>query len=258
MSCNTNRDQCDPRSIYAGVAMPGCAQFFNPSNLQGEQLIYDNYYNDLINSFGVPVNYYVHTFNLSAADLLYGQHSTAPFAGPFPIQMYIELVENAINLSKFGYASDDTLTAYVHIETFTTAFSAYVNYANINQRVEPKSGDLIELTVLGCDRPNGRGPKIFEITERVDQDVATLNPLMGHYVYRLRAKRYEHSFEPTLTGESANNQVYDNARSGIVNSTITNQLSSPPKSYTGDIDNTSKNNVLDMSINDTDIYGTYY
>ena len=257
MSCNPNRN-CSPESVFAAVASPGCAQFFNPGNFQAEQLIYDASFGDLINSYGVPINYYVNTFNLLSADLLYGEEPTKIFKGPFELQMYLELTENAINLSKFGFASDDELTGYLHINTFTTTMSSLVDYASFTQVVEPKSGDIIEISTLGCDRPNGRGPKWFEITERVDQDVASINPLMGHYVYRVRAKRYEHSFEPGLSGEKQNQQVYENSFSGVVSSLIPGVSASEPKSYDFDVDEESRNKVLDMSVNNTDIYGTYY
>ena len=166
--------------------------------------------------------------------------------------------ENAINLSRYGFSSDDELTAYLHIDTFTTTFSALVNYSSFNQSIEPKSGDIIEVTALGCDRPNGRGSKWFEVTERVDQDVSSLNPLLGHYVYRLKAKRYESSFEPGLSGEQVNNQVFENSFSGVLSTNIPESEISPVKNYPGDIDITSKEDVLDMSVNNTDIYGTYY
>ena len=257
MSCNPNRN-CSPESVFAAVASPGCAQFFNPGNFQAEQLIYDASFGDLINSYGVPINYYVNTFNLLSADLLYGEEPTKIFKGPFELQMYLELTENAINLSKFGFASDDELTGYLHINTFTTTMSSLVDYASFTQVVEPKSGDIIEISTLGCDRPNGRGSKWFEITERVDQDVSSINPLMGHYVYRVRAKRYEHSFEPGLSGEKQNQQVYENSFSGVVSSLIPGVSASEPKSYDFDVDEESQNKVLDMSVNNTDIYGTYY
>jgi hypothetical protein len=257
MSCNPNRN-CSPESTFAAVASPGCAQFFNPGNFQAEQLIYDTSYSDLINSYGVPINYYVNTFNLLSADLFYGEEPNKVFKGPYELQMYIELTENAINLSKFGFASDDELTGYLHINTFTVIMSSVLDYASFNQVVEPKSGDVIELTALGCDRPNGRGSKWFEITERVDQDISSLNPLLGHYVYRVRAKRYEHSFEPGLSGERANQQVYDNSFSGVISSSIPTVSASESKSYTFDVDEESKTDVYDMSVNKTDIYGNYY
>ena len=257
MSCNPNRN-CPPESVFAAVASPGCAQFFNPGNFQAEQLIYDNSYKDLINSYGVPINYYVNTFNLLSADLFYGEEPTKIFKGPFELQMYLELTENAINLSKFGFASDDELTGYLHINTFTVTMSSLVDYSSFTQVIEPKSGDVIEISTLGCDRPNGRGSKWFEITERVDQDVAAINPIMGHYVYRIKAKRYEHSFEPGLSGEQQNQQVYENDFSGVISSSIPGVSASEAKSYDFDINAVSQTRVLNMTANNTDIYGTYY
>jgi hypothetical protein len=258
MSCNPNRSQCTSTGTFAAVANLNCSQFFNPGGFQAEQLVYDLAFRDLINSYGVPVNYYVNTTNLSAADLLYGEHPTSVYLGPLDMTMYLQLNEGAINLTKFGFSSDDELTAYVHIDTFTLSTSSIINYESFGQSIEPKSGDIIEVTALGCDRPNGRGAKWFEITERVDQDVATMNPLLGHYVYRLKAKRYEGSFEPGLSGEQVNQQVFENSFSGVLSSIIPEGPISPAKSYPGDIDITSKEEVLDMSVNNTDIYGTYY
>lgn len=258
MACNTNRQLCTPATVFAGVANPACGQFFNPGNFQAEQLIYEASFNDIINNFGVPINYYVNAFNISAADVLYGEDPTRPFLGPYEMQMYVELNESAPSLSKFGFVSDDELTGYLHITTFTTTMSSLINYAQFGQVVEPKSGDIVELTVLGCDRPNGRGPKWFEITERVDQDVASLNPLLGHYVYRVKAKRYESSFEPVLSGERQNQQIFENSFSGVISSNIPGLSASQAKSYPFDVDDLSKTAVFDMSVNNTDIYGEYY
>lgn len=314
MGCNSNRTNCDINSVFAAVASPGCGQFFNPSNFQAEQILYDMSFKDIINNFGIPVDYYINTFNLSAADTLYGEHTTSIFYGPVTIMMYVELTENAINLSKFGFASDDELTGYVHIRTFEEAMTGrdffiqtstgellqyedyityiqtqsaenvltelfsnivtensetggfdliggqwdlYNRYIDNGQVIEPKSGDLIQLSPLGCDRPNGRGAKVFEITERTDQDIASLNPLLGHYIYRLKAKRYEYSFEPGAPKEPQNQQVFENSFSGILSSNIPGVTASESKSYPGDIDEESKD-ILDMSVNDTDIYGGYY
>lgn len=300
MSCNTDRN-VPITTAFAAVANPACGQFFNPGNFSGEQVIYDTAFRDIINNFGIPVDYYINTFNLSAADTVYGEHPTAIFYGPVQIMMYVELNENAINLSKFGFASDDELTGYVHIQTFSDVMSgkyfylqtstgeflnyneldpdtyetlqdqlsgndreALYRYLNNGQSIEPKSGDLIQVSPLGCDRPNGRGAKIFEITERTDQDISSLNPLLGHYVYRLRAKRYEYSFEPGAPLEPQNQQVYENSFSGKLSSNIHDEVkrvdipTSEAKSYPGDIDTESKNKVLDMSVNDTDVYGNYY
>ena len=289
MACNTTRQNCPPSSVFSAMASPKCSQFANPANFQAEQFVYSAAFRDSINNFGIPVDYYINTFNINTADNLYGEQPTAVFYGPISLMMYVELSENAINLSRFGFASDDEMTGFLHIQTFTNSICGkeyfiqtsageiitveeytdlfnltYVDktllqpYLNSNQAVEPKSGDLIQLSPLGCDRPNGRGAKIFEVTERMDQDVSSINPMLGHYVYRLRAKRYGYSFEPGAPQEPQNQQVFENAFSGKISSTIPGEVPSDPKSYTGNVDTESQTKVFDMTANDTDIYGTYY
>ena len=271
MACNPNRVNCTPGQVLAATAIPKCGQLVNPLNLQAEQLVFDQAFNEIINNFGIPINYYINTFNLSAADLLYGEQTTKKFQGPLSaIQMYIELSDDAVNLTNFGFDPGDEFTAFVHISTFYDAASAYFDYAAVGQSIEPKAGDLIDLNVLGCDRPNGRGSVMYEITERMDQDVSSLNPILGHYIYRLRGKRFNYSFENGLTAqdsrpgsEKANEQIYDSSFSGILSTTLTDQVSSKGKTYPTsedpyNIDDSSKDDVLDMSVNDTDIYGSYY
>ena len=291
MACNPNRLNCSPDDIFAASAIPACSVLVDPSVLQAEQLVYDNSFHELINNFGVEVNYYINTFNLSAADLLYGEQPTAIFYGPMSLMMYVELAENAVQLSKFGFSSDDSFTGYLHIASFYESVSGkqfytldsngdiitFSNYDHLlgvdfrleyaysinGQSIEPKTGDLIELIDLGCDRPNGRGSKIFEVTERMDQDVSgKLNPLLGHYVYRLRAKRYEYSFEPNAPKENVNEQIFENTFNGVLSTNVLdayyNDSISDTKTYPGDIDITSKTKVLDMDVDNTDIYGGYY
>lgn len=171
--------------------------------------------------------------------------------------------DDAVNLSKFGFDPGDEFTAFVHISTFAAAASAYFDYSSVGQSIEPKAGDVIDLKVLGCDRPNGRGSVKYEITERMDQDISALNPILGHYIYRLRGKRYQSSFESGLSSELVNEQIYDNSFSGVLSTTLVNQLTSDGKTYPTvedpyNIDNISKDDVMDMDVNDTDIYGSYY
>tara|TARA_R110001583_G_scaffold105522_2_gene253465 strand:- start:1656 stop:2483 length:828 start_codon:yes stop_codon:yes gene_type:complete len=272
--CNENRINCKPDEVLAATAIPACGKFVNPSNLQAEQLVYDQAFNDLINNYGIPIDYYINTFNLSAADLLYGTDwgdtiglsddtSFGEFKGALQMQMYVELSDDALQLSKFGFDPGDEFTGFLHISTFHTAASAYFNYSEVGQSIEPKAGDVISLQVLGCDRPNGRGTVMYQITERMEQDMSALNPILGHYVYRLRGKRFDYSFQSGLCSEPVNEQIYDNSFSGILSTTLYDQVSSDSKTYPNpddpyNIDNVSKTKVMDMDINDTDIYGSYY
>ena len=338
--CNAARLNCSPEDIMA-AADTCCSIIASPDGYNAEQLVFDQSYKDLINNFGYVVDYYLHTFNLSSANLLYGEEPTSVFYGPIPIKMYMELNNESISLQSFGFDAADDFTGYVHIKSFEDSLSSrdffiqtvsgdilplseYVNpiipqeggedvvtdttinwcqpnaldtlgfgftsedgsqsfvqetlttaltslyeqaggqftildkFIEKNHELEPKSGDLIDFVQLGCDRPGGRGSKIFQVTERMDQDLAGgLNPMLGHYIWRLRAKRYEHSFEPGAPVERANEQVFDNTHNGVINTTIPTDNIDAPKSYPGDIDAKSKD-VLDMDVNDTDIYGSYY
>tara|TARA_R100000664_G_scaffold6194_1_gene11179 strand:- start:9326 stop:10147 length:822 start_codon:yes stop_codon:yes gene_type:complete len=267
--CNQNRLNCLPEEVLAATAIPSCGQLVNPFNLQAEQLIFDQAYNDLINNFGIPVDYYINTFNLSAADLLYGEDfgnetNRRQYQGPLSgMQMYVELSDDAVNLSRFGFDPDDEFTAFVHISSFQSTASAYFDYSAVAQAIEPKAGDVIDLKVLGCDRPNQRGSVMFQVTERMDQDLSTLNPILGHYVYRLRGKRFNYSFESGLSSEPVNEQIYDSTKSGILSTTFFSQSASEDKTYPNvhdpyDINEVSKTQVTDMDVNDTDIYGSYY
>ena len=68
------------------------------------------------------------------------------------------------------------------------------------QIAEPNAGDVFQLIEYGDDRPEGRNGKIFEITERLDESINEINQLQGHYVFKLRARRNDHTFLPVVTG----------------------------------------------------------
>ena len=180
-----------------------CIRFTDKDNNQSERILFSNYWREQINLYGQRVNYYVNTFNLLSADNLYGEQPTQQFAPPLPIIIAVNLNENALMLSKYGLLSEDEVTAFVHISAF---------YQTFNGR-EPKSGDVFQLTEYGSDRPGGRDGKYFEITERLDEDVAQINPLAGHYVWLIKAKRFEWSFEPGLSADAVNDQIFDDTKS---------------------------------------------
>ena len=260
MGCPTTPLSClDPVNIFAGVYNPRCGGFADPTSFQAEKAVFGSSFRELINNFGVEINYYVNGFNLSAMNILYGEHPNQEYSGPFVIKSYVELEEH-VSLSQHGMISDDSITAYITIKDFEELFTNSLSTFTINgQRVEPKSDDLIEITALGCDRPGNRGSKIFRITEALDQSVQdNINPIMGHYIWKLTAVRYETSFETNAPMEIGNDQVYDNAFSGKSESTTFPSLTSDPKLYEFDIDQISRDTVYDMNNTDNNIYGDYY
>jgi len=227
-----------------------CFRFLSKENNQCERDMVSNVLREQINLYGTQVTYFVNTYNPAlTSDNFYGEQPLSQYGIPISFIAYIDLNENSLLLSKYGFQSDDDITMYVHISSFYEAYnkpalSAYFHgYA-----IEPKSGDVFKLTEYGNDRPGERDGKMFEITERLDQDINKINPLMGHYMWLLKAKRYEYSFEPGLTAEKGNTQVFDDAKNPSV--------IGADKNYKFDVNEESKKTVFDGN-NNTSVYGEY-
>lgn len=223
-------------------------RFTDKENNEGERLAYSNYWREQIDMYGQKVLYYRNLYNVLSANNIYGEDPLRSFDEPKAFIMAVQLSENALTLSKFGYQSDDAITAYVHISSF---------YSVYPPEFEPKAGDVFKLVEYGSDRPGERDGKMFEVTERVDEDNSKINPLMGHYVWLLKAKRFDYSWEPGLTPEKGSQQVHDDTSYG----TLTGNERPPlerSENYPGDADTVSKEKVLNMNVNDTLTYGGYY
>mgnify|MGYP003133514219 CR=1 FL=1 len=190
-----------------------CWRFTDKDNQQYERTLFDNWWREIINQFGIKTTYYVNTFNLLSADNIYGEEPTKTFAPPIEFVMGVNLNENAINLSQFGFLSDDEVTGFIHYQSFQSSFSAQLSSVWESQFniIEPKAGDVFQLSEYGDDRPYNRQAKYFEITEKLDEDIAQINPLAGHYVFLVKAKRYDYSFEPGIPftgGALVNSKIY--------------------------------------------------
>jgi hypothetical protein len=243
-----------------------CFRFSDKSQQSRERLLFNNYWREQLNLYGTKVKYFVNTFNVLSADNLYGEETIKTFANPKEIVIAATLNENAITLSQFGFESDDDITAYIHIssfhDTFNTLSSVYDNQYGL---VEPKAGDVFQLSEYGDDRPGNRQAKYFEITEKLDQDISQMNQLGGHYVFLLKAKRLDYSFEPNIpfnnltSGISGNQQVYEDSFAGRLSGGSNEQSENKKENYDlYDIDSQSRNDVFDMSQNNDDVYGDYY
>ena len=155
-------------------------------------------------------------------------------------------------LSKFGLQPDDDVTAFITISSFYTAMSS----ASATLP-EPKSGDVFTLTEYGNNRPGERGGKSFEVTQRLDQEISKINPLMGHYVWMINAKRLEYTFTPGLSAEKKADQITDSNFSGRL-SGHTNPQTDTKIDSTNDVDDISKSNFDFTSTDNDDVYGDYY
>lgn len=285
---------------YSTNCMPGivddvnfCFRYNDKSVNENEQYLYENYWNEQINTYGQKVTYYVNTYNVLSADNIYGEQPTKRFAAGVELVLAISLSENATTLSRFGFQADDEITAYVTISGFHDAFYqqgiillttqtgitgipidtqdlydiATQDPATFDfqfSQVQPKAGDVFVMSEYGQGRPGGRSGIQFEVTEILDQDITQINQLGGHYVWMLKAKRFDYSFEPGLSAEAKSDQVFDNAFSGQLSGGNDDTVlpipvdASPAKKYPLDINQTSKDMVFNMPENtDTGVYGEY-
>ena len=220
-------------------------RFTDKSNNSNERdNLFKVWWKDQIAQYGTSTTYFVRDFTLSAADKFYGENTVSGFKSGTTLVMVMNLSDNSITFSKFGLTSDDEVEAYIDISTYqSTLSSSYVS----GEVIEPKAGDVFQLTEFGDDRPAGRDGKYFEITERVDESINTINPLQGHYLYKIKARRFDFSYTDNDVEEGASEQITDDALSGKTTDTI--------QDYINDLD-TEQATYFNYGAND-DVYGDY-
>ena len=240
-----------------GGALPhsttGGLRWLHKSFNMNERDLYNNWWQEQIFQFGTEIDYYATGYSLSGHDPIYGEEPAKKYQEPVKMVMSLELNESAIVLNQFGLIGDDEITGYISIDAFYAQLSS-VDTPN----PEPRSGDVFHLTEYGSlDRIGGRDGKIFEITDRVEQDISKINTLIGHYIWLVKAKRFDYSFEPGLFPEGMLDQVYDDTRSGLLSGHT--QQPSADKLYGENVEKLSKD-IFDYNSyteSDDDVYGGY-
>lgn len=227
-------------------------RFTNKLSNQNERLLFQSYWSELTNMYGVYADYFMDLYSLSAHDFFYGEHPTAPYKEPTGIILLAEFNNDSMLLAKFGIQTDADATFIIPIKSFREVFGA---------TAEPKSGDLVRMTEFGWDRPGGigdiatpatdgsvgsytincslsssqtysnsaysnydnleefqtllRGAPVYEITERRDQIMGQqYNNLQGHYVWILHAKQYDYNYRPNAPRTPGQDQISDETEYG--------------------------------------------
>lgn len=214
------------------------------ANANERDNLFKVWWKDQIAQYGTSTTYFVRDFTLSAADKFYGENTVDGFKEGTGLVMALNLTDNSITFSKFGLTSDDEVEAFIDISTFqSTLSSLYLS----GETIEPKAGDVFQLTELGSDRPGGRDGKYFEITERVDESINSINQLQGHYLYKIKARRFDFSYTDNDVEEAASEQITDDSLSGKTTDSL--------QEYFNDLD-TDQASYFDYGDND-DVYGDY-
>tara|TARA_R110001583_G_scaffold23484_4_gene86740 strand:+ start:1053 stop:1787 length:735 start_codon:yes stop_codon:yes gene_type:complete len=207
---------------------------------------YKRWWKEQIRLYGTEIDYYVRNFTLSATDKVYGENTHQGYHPKSTFVMLMNLTDGSLTYSQYGLVSDDEIDAVIDIETFQQSVSSYIGSVSASL---PKAGDAFQLTEFGSiDRPGGKDGKIFEVTERMDEMIGEINQLQGHYVFKLKARRNDHTFLPGLTAEAGSTMVTDTSGVG--------PLSAIETDYINDLD-TEQSTYFDYGTND-DVYGDYY
>lgn len=204
-------------------------RYLNKNNNANERENYSKWWKEQIEHYGTSVTYFTHGYTLTSHNFLYGEDPTSVFSEQADLIMLTDITNDALMLSKFGIMADCDMTAVVHISSF---------YEQFGCGMEPKAGDLIQLTEYGADRPGGRSAPIYEITERDDEYLPMTNSLIGHYVWYLKCKRYEYSYEPGVETGPNNKQLNDTGDYGrLAGGANSEELFQP---YPDSVQNSSK------------------
>jgi hypothetical protein len=124
--------------------------------------------------------------------------------------------------------------------------------------VYPPTSNLDGDPISGSDRWV-RCPQLFEITDRAHQDMTlNTNMLLGHYVWVLKAKRFDYSYQPGIEPECFMGDVGEETRTGLLSGY--NQPQSEDKDYPGNVEEES-NTMWDYDTGDEargdEVYGSY-
>lgn len=236
------------KELFPGLTPEVC------SNIQGglaksgnyDQITFDNQIQSYIAESGLPCWYYPYLFQEEKMEEFTGEHNSAGYGKPFEVLMVLQIKDTPSWVSGLGIENDDTVTAWLHIRTFKEKIYPIINNSEDERfndyntiycktpwehnahmkKIQPKPKDCFQVLTIGCDREWDRGAKIWEITNVEDELISeNLNPAMGHYVWKITAKRYRYSFEYGMStldekskdnpllgemGEKDNHQVYEN------------------------------------------------
>jgi hypothetical protein len=180
-------------------------RYLNKFNNANERENYSKWWKEQIEHYGTSTTYFTHGYTLTSHNFLYGEDPTAKYGKVEDVIMITDITNDSLMLSKFGIMADCDMTAVIHISSF---------YEKFGCGLEPKAGDLIQLTEYGAGRPGGRSAPIYEITERDDEYLPMTNSLLGHYVWYMKCKRYEYSYEPGIETGPNNKQINDSGDYG--------------------------------------------
>ena len=272
-------------------------RFTNKNTNENERNVFSNWWSEATKLYGTSVSYFRHPYALSAHDFIYGENPTSVWTAPVTMLVLAQLNNDSLLLSKFGIQCDADLTIVVPIKDFAEAMgNAYAEpkagdlirldevgwdrpggggYPNSYPSTQVTGSTAFDYcadldstqtmgnTLVSAVTPETgwdnwlRGPGIYEITERRDENVPNqMNPLMAHINWYIKCKRFDYSYEPNVPREHGSNQVSDDTSYGKLSGGTS--TAEPAKQYPQNADDEAKKSWdYNNNGNRDSVYGDY-
>lgn len=242
-------------------------RFNDKNNLQGERMLVSNYYDEYVNLNGWKIKYYVMKFDFTKADMFYGEDPLAKYEAAQDMIALVQLDEGNVSLARFGFNPEDAITMTFTINQFNQVFRDK-EYFLQGREVSPKAGDIVSLDEYGNTRFGNRGPKLFEITQVLDTNIKeNINQFGFQYVWQIRAKRFDYSYENTIPPEKGSTRAFEDKMSitDLQNAAILSAfdgveaaaLTATAKPYNWNVDDSQNKTNIEYKNDIDDVYGGY-
>ena len=139
-------------------------RYLQRTQLSPEQSLFKGYFREIINSFGIDCTYYRHDsqfYNEPSGVYLnsytYGEDSTMSYWLSADVVVYMEMLNDSILMSKFGFETDGDAAVYLLIDDFTEAFRDEIGTPKFDSVRIPLSANVVsgvgELRgdIINCD-----------------------------------------------------------------------------------------------------------
>jgi len=234
-------------------------------NLTSQDFLYGE---DPVASFETPVEVIMYADIASEAIILskFGIQTDADVTIVVPMKSYARVFGrdrepksgDVIRLTELGWDVNEVPGYGSEVEPLSTNIFHEICYYKGSSPatiVYPITSNRDGEEVTGSDRWV-RCPQLFEITDRAHQDFTIqTNTLLGHYVWILKAKRFDYSYQPGIDPECYMGDVGEETRTGLLSGY--NQDQSADKDYPGNIEEES-NEIWDYDSGETARPDTVY
>lgn len=207
------------------VLMPDNLRYIKRNQLEQEQYILANYYQDLIRSYGIDVTYIRRNTSFETSginsDLIYGHKENPTFDLSANMITFMEVDSSVLAINSLGLIGQDELTFYFSINDFGVCFSPDIGQF-AEYEITPISGYLPYNTnniSLNFTSPVIDGKVTYNLNGETSGNNIFVSPVLSSLSspsYTILSNPYiNSSFSSTITGGYACPNIYLSFNKGL-------------------------------------------